>query len=75
MKPVIRFRCQCGQRVRIETEYVGETVQCPTCLRSLVVPAPGAPGTEVIHPHAKAKGGAAAPGAGGNAPDPPQPVP
>jgi len=40
----VRFRCQCGQRVKIPSKYVGMTGRCPKCSARMKIP----PGREDI---------------------------
>jgi hypothetical protein len=35
---MIRFRCPCGKRLKIQEAYAGRAVQCPHCGMHLEVP-------------------------------------
>ena len=40
---MIRFRCSCGKRLKVDVSEIGHTVECPYCASPVVVPDPDAP--------------------------------
>jgi hypothetical protein len=47
---IIRFHCDCGKRLKSNSEYIGKAVLCPRCNKKLKVPSTSEPRREITAP-------------------------
>ena len=39
----VKFRCECGQKLKVQAEHIGRSLTCPKCRKSVTVPASAEP--------------------------------